>query len=172
MGYTHYWRNKGITEARWGIAIHEAKRVAVAMIDLIAGGDGKGRPEIGDGLCFNGKGELRYQAFEMPAAAAELPDWSFCKTDQRPYDVVVCAVLATLRYHAGGGGGFVVESDGTPEEWEQGLVAAHRATGEFIGLPMTAYMWGEKFRLEYQPTIRRMHGEVAVRLRTLWALKR
>lgn len=162
MGYTHYWRNEGVTQARWGVAIDEACRVVAFRRHDLAGWDAHGQPAIGDGITFNGKGGNGHETFAVPATAIDLPAFSFCKTAHKPYDLVVCAVLATLRHHAGPA--FKVASDGTPAEWHSGIALAREATGQPIGPPMSADEWAALFIDNYRDTIRDEHRELVIRL--------
>ena len=84
-------------------------------------------PEVtGEGIWLNGIGEDGLETFVLTCdPAGDLTDWhaqeaaeqgywwDFCKTNWRPYDLEVCAIL--IRAHAHLPEGFVFESDG---DWE------------------------------------------------------
>jgi hypothetical protein len=136
MGYTHYWRNGANASAEneaYGRALEVAGQIVRSSRDILAGADGTGRPEIGDGLVFNGIGDESHETFYLPANAQELTDFDFCKTACKPYDVVAVAVLCTIAHVAPGC--LAVSSDGQPEDWTEGLALARKVTGLPIGLP-------------------------------------
>ena len=119
---------------------------------IVCGSDGTGDPIITDELVsFNGNapvagdadtGDLSHETFYVPRVY-EPQDWQrpdrqgryfdFCKTARKPYDMAVTAALIALHYH------FPtpeveISSDGTAEDWQQGL-AFCRATLGYGKLP-------------------------------------
>jgi hypothetical protein len=95
MGYTHYWKSREATPAEWH-AMHAAareilNRAAVAGIAL-AGWDGSPgtAPETSvDRIALNGKGAGSHESFTLAADGSD----DFCKTNHKPYDAVVVALL-------------------------------------------------------------------------------
>ena len=171
MGHTHYWGVRDgieLTPAmneRWGVALERAGFVVreCKAGQLIAWESDSDRgPETGDGIRFNGIADEGHETFYLPANVYELTPFEFCKTNHKPYDVVVCAVLAVMAHECGS---FLrVWSDGTPSEWRSGLRFARAALQEPIGLPQDREAWAEHFVESYQPTIRaeweELHAEV------------
>lgn len=94
MGYTQHWeRTQGATPEEWA-AYKQAVRAILAYaeqkgITLKASSTGK------EGYVrINGIGEEAHEDFYL-TRLPDLPDSrTFCKTNQKPYDIVVCAALA------------------------------------------------------------------------------
>ena len=83
----------------------------------LAGYGGTGDPvlsttEIG----FNGKGED--DSHETFLIKRGQDGFQFCKTAQKPYDIVVCAALIILRHRIRT---FRVSSDGGPDDWADAI---------------------------------------------------
>ena len=69
---------------------------------------------------FNGKGEEGHETFMLTPDSQE---FNFCKTAQKPYDIVVVAILCLLAHHTSG---VTVSSDGGISDWTDGLALAQR----------------------------------------------
>ena len=129
MGYTHYWTiTPHVPEPNElaGVAEDAAKIIAASEI-AIRGGHGSGEPDISPtGIHFNGDDTLdeSYESFDL---TVDLSGFNFCKTAQRPYDVVVTAVLLAAKDRLGSL--IALSSDGDPVDWAAGLNLARRATG-------------------------------------------
>lgn len=103
---------------------------------VIAGPLGTGDPIIGpDVVSFNGSEEVRdddgsdlsHETFYL-ARVFEPEEWespesgkyfAFCKTAQKPYDLLVCACLLSFKHHFPTS---VVSSDGGPSDWSIPLI--------------------------------------------------
>ncbi|MGN7149272.1 hypothetical protein ACTHQ6_09800 [Arthrobacter sp. SAFR-179] len=119
MGYTHYFH--GLTATSQVVA--DATKIIEASGVTICGPQGEGLPLLSEthGIKLNGfaaAGEA-YETFSLPSANAAGRGnhaW-FCKTENKPYDLVVTAILtaAALR-HPG-----ILRSDGHWESWTAGL---------------------------------------------------
>ncbi len=144
MGYTHYWRTSFTQEHREKFA--EFSKRARKIIDTakaegvkIAGiwGDGLDE-EIVDStqVSFNGFNEGAYETFSINFEMLEdlRNDFSFCKTNHRPYDVVVVAVL-TAATEVFDETIFRVSSDGTEEDWVEGERLYARAMAGEVKMP-------------------------------------
>jgi hypothetical protein len=133
MGYTHYWNvTRNLTDAEIaGIAADVRAIVAVAPCP-IAGWDGNGAPEYGENgprgvrIALNGYRLERCESFII----TPYKGWTFCKTRELPYDVVVTASLLAAKDRLGDA--IHVESDGDPDDWEAGYLLAVTATGRSI----------------------------------------
>ena len=138
MGYTHYWRFKNNTLSQTAMnKIAKDMRViekALSKGDVIsetAGGSFDCSPVIlGDyggnsvGVVyhgnstntiefgFNGMGELSHETFALNVGENE---WFFCKTSRKPYDLAVCLILLSVKYHLKSA---KISSDGDNEDWE------------------------------------------------------
>ena len=131
MGYTHYWNGNGSkrdvskfaefsTVAR--IAIDLATSRGIELGDFMGEG---GEPEVNEKrIAFNGIGDDSHESFVV---TPEQTDFEFCKTNYKPYDVVVVAVLVLYKY-------FFPEirfsSDGDLGELQEGVELASEALGK------------------------------------------
>lgn len=147
MGFTHYWYiNRNGNQEQWTEGILAASRILQAVISektvplANAYGEEGTQPEFGDdGLYFNGVEDDAHESMVLPSVVAqvEAPDYrkdenpvfNFCKTARKPYDVVVTAVLATLRAYAPDC--ITVASDGGEYDWQEGVNLARRVLGDF-----------------------------------------
>jgi len=139
MGYTHYWSRKEWDDTSAGFPL--LCRVATDILSYankqcipLAGshGEPETQPEINvEHILFNGVGKDAHETFYWPRKATR-PKWQdhypalsasatiteFCKTNYKPYDVVVLAMLAAadLIYESG----IDFESDGGEEVLQAG----------------------------------------------------
>lgn len=129
MGYTHYW-TLGHPLAPEDIAAlaPDVRRIVEASGLAIAGPHGDGEPGYGpDTIALNGADPDAYESFIL---AVGDDGFDFCKTGERPYDVVVTAILLLLRDHLGYG--VDLSSDGDAGDWEPGRLLASRALGREV----------------------------------------
>lgn len=151
MGYTHYWRStRTLTTDEMGDIAGMARRIIAeaegkpgehnyddspARPLVICGGNGTGKPELTkERIVLNGQGpDLDHETF---AISREVTDFEFCKTAQKPYDVVVTAILTVLATSYG----FKVSSDGEIEDWQRGIDLAERAVGRQYANPLVIAM--------------------------------
>ena len=118
MGYTHYWKWNGEVDARiWQDALINCQSI-IRHSDVPL--DVEFNPE---GFFINGVDEGAHETFVIPRHPKPI-DFEFCKTARKPYDKIVMACLAVLADCAG----FVVSSDGDPEEWTIGVYFARLVT--------------------------------------------
>ncbi len=110
MGYTHYWKKRGTsTPLAFEEFIFEAEKIfAVSDVAIATSIRGEER------LDFNGMPPDDYEDFVLKNASGD----NFCKTQFRPYDEVVCAVLILAKKHFGSA--ITISSDGSWEEWAPG----------------------------------------------------
>ena len=95
-------------------------------------GDRGTKPVTTGGITFNGFVDDAHETFSLPAKANQMSDFEFCKTAQKPYDVVVVASLARLSEVAG----ITVSSDGSAEDWEHGVKLASKVLGRPVANPL------------------------------------
>jgi hypothetical protein len=149
MGYTHYWTfskpalkkgNMDKTETVYKKALIECQKIARVYNDKCLDlGRSENRlsgfsahTKIGKygGLEINGKGDLSHETFSMREHYRqnfEGDAFNFCKTARKPYDLVVTACLALLKYRLGDL--IEVSSDGDANDWTDGVSFAREITG-------------------------------------------
>jgi multimeric flavodoxin WrbA len=157
MGYTHYWtQTRDFTPEQMGDIAGSIRKIidtasgrpgvhnyddkpAVPLV--ICGGDGTGEPVLTkEKIAFNGQGpDLDHETFYFEAKrikedyqSEDQRGWAFCKTAQKPYDVVVTACLIFLAHDYG----FQVSSDGDVEDWERGEKLVAEALGKEYPNPL------------------------------------
>lgn len=119
MGYTHYFKKtEELPQDVWEESfIPEAAQImkesGVALGDNFGNVDSK--PVITqDVLSFNGISPDDYETFSL---SRKREDFNFCKTQYRPYDKVVVAILMLAEEHFDG---FSWSSDGNAEDHKEG----------------------------------------------------
>ena len=156
MGYTHYFvrdkRQVGTAEMYGRLALDARMIVAGAQAQgmNIRGGDGSGEPEFTEGYFrLNGdrKDDQWYETFAW-LAMPEQSEWQakmyadtekendifgYCKTNWKPYDAVVTAIL--IRAKVIYGELVDVYSDGTWEQWQTGRDLYEKVFGEVAQCP-------------------------------------
>lgn len=127
MGYTHYWTVRRLIAPDTFDAIRRDIMTAAILSGVrLADGWGNGAPEWGsDRLAFNGRRDRGedHEEFSMSYD----PCTEFCKTERKPYDVMVTAALIIAKHHLGDD--IDVESDGGDEDWKAGRVLVQIALG-------------------------------------------
>lgn len=148
MGYTHYWYRpvaSKIGESAWAkISADAAALVAIAPCKLCREYDEPGtQPIVNDKLIrLNGLGDQGHETFlfareapeQMDYRAAEPQVFDFCKTAHKPYDFIVCGILAAIAEYDPS---IKVHSDGDFSDWEQPLDWASRVLKRKIAFPVT-----------------------------------
>lgn len=148
MGYTHYFTFKPapkgtaeLVEKRYQAALRECQRLVKAY-NSTAEGDARlsgysAHTKLGayGGLDVNGKGDNAHEPFTLREHYSQNVGSNFCKTAYKPYDTVVVACLALLKYRLGD----LIEigSDGSREDWALGVLFAAIALRRRIGNPIT-----------------------------------
>lgn len=132
MGYTHHWcRASKLPTAAFKAFVGDVNALAEVMSAngiTLAGGVGAGEPEINNKqIWINGASPDDHETFFIDRVfrgeSWELPDskgryYVFCKTNRKPYDLMVVASLFAARYRFGDD--FVFSSDGYPAELQVG----------------------------------------------------
>lgn len=133
MGYTHYWRQPlGIPAAAWAlIQADAAKLIAASPVKLAFDYDETDKAPAcsAEEIRFNGLGDDGHETFMLTPDAE---DFEFCKTAFKPYDLVVCAVLACAAEHTGK---IAVSSDGDVSDWRDGVEWASKVLGRSVPCP-------------------------------------
>lgn len=134
MGYTHYWTLKRqMTELEFSRFTNEVK-ILIELFEpkyhtKICGphGDPRTDPEIDSKiLAINGcnysqvEGEID-DSFETFSIHRSDTGFNCCKTGQRPYDTLICAILMTLKSHLGND--VEIKSDGfmIDDDWQRAM---------------------------------------------------
>lgn len=133
MGYTHYFSSRAVSERNFKKLTSDMKKVEKfiktneivaeisednlpsVVVELYDGfGENKGVQYGKDYFTFNGSEEndLGHENLVIQLGG----DGGFCKTARKPYDIVVCLMLISLKYHMKSS---VIRSDGKPNEWSQ-----------------------------------------------------
>jgi hypothetical protein len=110
MGYTHYWsvrRADPAFAAAWPTILDDTRRIIAAVRRhgiVVAGPDGLGRPTIDQhaGIALNGDAttDLDAEPFQLDPPLPAAPAGArlrFCKTNAKPYDLAVTAILLRCR---------------------------------------------------------------------------
>lgn len=143
MGYTHYWtfcRPKRGTAKQVNKAYLDAIKECQNLIREysrvnggLSGYSAHTEPGEYHGVNVNGSRENGHETFTL---RERLSDYfkrdgrpsDFCKTAQKPYDIVVVACLCVLSHRLGDT--IAVNSDGDSIDWILGLELARRITGD------------------------------------------
>lgn len=148
MGYTHYWtfkKDKTKTakevEELYQKAIKECQMIAVKYNEECEDSDARlsgytAHSKVGSygGLKINGKEENAHEDFCFREHFSENESFDFCKTARKPYDIVVTACLAVLKYRLGDS--ISVSSDGCVSDWNAGIELARRIIKRKIKNPI------------------------------------
>ncbi|KAF7971597.1 hypothetical protein HWV62_15519 [Athelia sp. TMB] len=151
MGYTHYWFKLGRhNPQQWEEIFPRLSKDAALLIAAsgvaIAGSAGEGEPYLNeDTIALNGSENHggSHESFILRRGGVGSRG-GFCKTAEKPYDVVVTAILIRAaqllgeQYMAEGGKG-EISSDGNWGQWNSGRQLVDKVfPGEEIFCP-----WGE-----------------------------
>ncbi|WP_190607288.1 hypothetical protein [Arthrobacter ipis] len=122
MGYTHYFPGLAATAD----VIADARKIIEASAVTICGPAGQGPPVLNeeDGILLNGfkaAGDA-YETFHLRGTKAPpYPDMcTFCTTENRPYDVVVTAILIAAAVRSLDSTTGTIRSDGRWDNWKSG----------------------------------------------------
>lgn len=137
MGYTHYIRGLNtVDESAYQNALADIRKlIAASPIPLFDSG-GEGTPEVEGHIAFNGDASKNedHESFFLAPTAAECEGFEFCKTAEKPYDLMVVACLAVLADRTNA----KVTSDGGENDWAAGVRFASKTLGRIIRNPITS----------------------------------
>ena len=121
MGYTIYARqSRHFTMQEWS-DIRESAINMFNRLKQVKGGDGTGRPEIGnDRIMFNGDAS-KGEDHETMVLERQGNGFQFCKTARKPYDRFVKALLVLANFHAPGALEVTCDGDDEPDCWTEGV---------------------------------------------------
>lgn len=135
MGYTHYWTiDLPIPWESWEAIVTDARKLFASTAQPIQFEyDNASAPVADDArIRFNGRGDNGYETFVFDRYGEQ----QSCKTGGRPYDVVVCAVLAAV--HDRAPKSVTVESDGDANDWAPALAWGSLVLGRTLRFPVCA----------------------------------
>lgn len=159
MGYAHYWTRKdSFTDHEWrtitvsfGLIVEAAihRGISLSADNDLSRISAHGRlrqawqikTASGPALAINGVDTQRHETFQITQDVAPIEPWMVeniyaqesCKTSRKPYDLVVTAMLSWLEHHFPDR--IEVFSDGTLDEWREGIDLATEATGAEVTGP-------------------------------------
>lgn len=151
MGYTHYYtfNRAALTPAEiatgFKLAAQEISRLKqyLPRSIKIRGGLGKGFPVIDQKeIWFNGDvdHDLDHETFHVELFNPDNTgiETGFCKTARKPYDVLVCCALISLKRHLPGA--FSFTSDGDRNDWKSAIWFYDANTGGKHGVNNTLHL--------------------------------
>jgi hypothetical protein len=152
MGYTHYWSfGRFISKKAYQAALKDCRKIIKASSVRLGNWDGEKKPVLNNGISINGYGDEAHESFILPRIPG---NGDFCKTERKPYDVVVVACLCVLQQHLDES--VYVTSDGDPHEWEAGRALAEKVLNHEVAIPqdvidqVTKYgWWARMYRKEH-----------------------
>lgn len=162
MGYTHYWTYKP-NQIKDTEMLRMRFRYAVDIINhahkmikknkfihkgqagggyddipcIIRGGLGEGRPMINESqVWFNGDGKknMDHETFGIKWYDDSNPNgFGFCKTNRKPYDLLVCVSLLAFDHALDDTKVFSFSSDGDNSDWQTAKDVFTSITGSYVG---------------------------------------
>ncbi len=141
MGYTHYWSaSRDFTDDEWKLIKENARKILTHATDhygisVSEEYDVNRVPVVDDlKIRFNGLGDEGHETFVLshavptpPEYRATEPDFQFCKTARKDYDMPVVAILIAARAIAPDA--FEWSSDGWLSELAEGVQLYREACG-------------------------------------------
>lgn len=129
MGYTHYWKDVSAEVVTRTIVLCRPMLEIAGEQCVIGDAEGirESTPYLSESdpaIIFNGCVPYDHETFALIPCA-----FGFCKTNQKPYDDIVVAVLVIAAHY-----GANVITDGDEDDWEMGIKIAQALTGETLNL--------------------------------------
>lgn len=142
MGYTHYWtfsKLRNLNKKHYDAATLTIAGLVYGFSKRhggIAGYSAHVKPGVYAGVEFNGSRENGYEPFILRQSVMDAKEEGtfFCKTNGKPYDVLVTAALCIL-YDMLGDERVTVQSDGRYPEWVAGAELASSYMKRRIAVP-------------------------------------
>ena len=134
MGYTHYWKSKGIPMESWNAIIADAQKLIDASPVKLAHEEGEQEPPTVNDvqIFFNAFDED--EAHETFVLTRNAQEFEFCKTAYKRYDFVVCGILSVAAEKAPDY--IEVTSDGDESDWRAPLAWASGILGRELKFPV------------------------------------
>jgi hypothetical protein len=148
MGYTHFFhQRRNVSPLEWMNVSAMARRIiAASPAPLAREYDTPDVPPVVSQtlIAFNGIGSDGHETFYLPRERPPQKTWEaledrgfmFCKTNMKPYDVAVVAMLHVL--HEVCPSAFVISSDGDEGDLAEGRGLAEACFGRPVGHPVKA----------------------------------
>lgn len=137
MGYTHYIdQKKDCPQEEWELIGGAFKELRIQglltnPLPIQYESDDPSEPEVNDQhIRFNGIGNDGHETFYV--TKAHLNRFNFCKTNQKPYDTTVVALLCFMHHFAPDV--WEISSDGMSDDWEEGLKLARTVLPQCKGI--------------------------------------
>jgi hypothetical protein len=174
MGYSHYWeRPKELDQKQFINFSNDVRKIFKASMEsriTLADGQGKTTEPLADDnvICFNGLGSYSHETFFLPRIFEPLK-WMkpseaglyfhFCKTNRKPYDLTVRAVLFAFKHHFKDA---IVTSDGDDDSWSPAKILCQQLLG-----------YGLDFKLDKEITLDpvKVYGLKVIEINDLSELK-
>ena len=129
MGYSHYWKDVDAEVVKETIVLCTPMIEAACNIGIIGNAQGVrestpyiSEDELAPAIVFNGCVPYDHETFVLTPC-----DFGFCKTNQKPYDNIVVAVLTIAAHY-----GAKIITDGDEEDWETGIRIAQALIDETL----------------------------------------
>jgi hypothetical protein len=125
MGYTHYVKSAGVDAELWAKFLGDVRKVVLAAnVPIQEESDNPNSPVLDDKeIRFNGVEDAGHETFCLTRHGGDM----FCKTAQKPYDLVVCSILIAAK--ARFPNGIRVRSDGDETDWAGAFELVERTLG-------------------------------------------
>ena len=151
MGYTHYWTfnraalSPAELEKGFALAAKEIRSLKQYLPKEIKIRNGLGIDQAvieDDEIWFNGdnRHDLSHETFHVKIGDSLDPALTedFCKTARKPYDILVCCALISLKRHLPGA--FSFTSDGDRSDWATAIKFYDRNLGASHAVNHTAHL--------------------------------
>lgn len=137
MGYTHYFKqSKPVADKQWEAFEKDAKMLiehAPKYLGIVlTSNDSNGVIINAERINMNGDSErgLDHETFYMEK---DYKDFNFCKTNHKPYDLIVCSLLLLANEHMPNH--HDIGSDGGFEDWKESMELNAKLFGRAFKLP-------------------------------------
>lgn len=140
MGYTHYFtQNKMVDNEAWDNICTDIRKVIASMSNSItvqSDTETEGFGFDSDAICnkdwinFNGVDDEGHETFYVPRHHS---GFCFCKTNRKPYDLLVCSSLLIIHHYAPDC--YDITSNGNQQDWVAAMELNARQLGYAYGLP-------------------------------------
>jgi len=133
MGWTHSWqRPTELPKEEFTRAAEDCQKILATLNVPLGGFTGDGEPIFTvESIVFNGAGGSGCEPFEIARVEFDRKGrdsiFSFCKTEQAPYDICVQIALVILKHHLGDA--ITIGSDADDSAWETARTICQEVLG-------------------------------------------